>query len=265
MNGSLTDIGGRVALVTGAGQGVGRQVALELARNGAGAVIVNDVDGDRAEQVADELRALGTTAIGAPCDVTDFDAVGELLERTRAEVGPLGVLVNNAGNQGASGAEPPATPFWEQTPEHWAPALGVNLHGVLVCARHALAQMREAGAGGRIVTVISDAGRVGETNGLEAYSAAKAGAAGCMRAFARLGGRFGVTANCVALGATRTPATERFLGDEETNKRILAGYVIRRFGEPEDAAAMVVFLASEAAGWVTGQTIPVNGGYSLAL
>lgn len=258
-------LGSGVALVTGAGRGVGRQVAMDLAAAGADAVVVNDVSQERADAVAEEIRAKGVHALGVACDVVDFEAVGQMFTRVRKELGPVGVLVNNAGNQGGSGAAPPAMPFWEQGPEQWNPSVGVNLHGVLNCSRHALAHMVEEGAGGRIVTVISDAGRVGEIGGLEAYSAAKAGAAGLTRALARAGGRHLVTANCVALGATRTPATDDFLGDEERNKRVLSKYMVRRFGEPEDASGLIVFLASTAAGWVTGQTMPVNGGYSVTL
>lgn len=260
----MLDVEGRVAVVTGAGQGVGRQIALDLAAHGAGAVVVNDLDAGRADRVAEEIRSSGTKAAGAQCDVGDFDAVGAMFAAARDSYGPVGVLVNNAGNQGAD-APPPSLPFWEQGPEQWAPSVGVNLHGVLNCSRHALAQMVGGDGGGRIVTVISDAGRVGETGGLEAYSGAKAGAAGVTRALARLGGRYQVTANCVALGATRTPATEQFLADPERNKRVLSQYMVRRFGEPSDASGMVVFLASAAASWITGQTMPVNGGYSVTL
>jgi NAD(P)-dependent dehydrogenase (short-subunit alcohol dehydrogenase family) len=117
---------------------------------------------------------------------------------------------------------------------------------------------------GKIVTVISDAGRVGEPN-LEIYSGAKAGAAGFMRAIAKDLGRAGITANCVALGATRTPAIERATADPETVKRMLKVYQIKRIGEPEDAANMILFLSSDASSWITGQTIPVNGGYSFAM
>lgn len=261
----LLDIERRVAVVTGAGQGVGRQIALDLAASGAGAVVVNDIDARRAESVAAEIRQRGGAATGIRCDVVDFGAVAEMFAAAREEFGPVGVLVNNAGNQGGGSAPPPSVPFWEQGPQQWDPSIGVNLHGVLNCSRHALAQMVEAGSGGRVVTVISDAGRVGEGGGLEAYSAAKAGAAGLTRALARVGGRHLVTANCVALGATRTPATEDFLGDEEQNKRLLSKYMVRRFGEPSDASGMVTFLASRAAAWVTGQTVPVNGGYSVTL
>ena len=113
---------------------------------------------------------------------------------------------------------------------------------------------------GKIVTVISDAGRVGEPN-LEIYSGAKAGAAGFMRAIAKDLGRASITANCVALGTTRTPAIERVASDPEAVKKILKVYL----GEPEDAANMILFLSSDASSWITGQTIPVNAGYSFAM
>jgi len=117
---------------------------------------------------------------------------------------------------------------------------------------------------GKIVTVISDAGRVGEPN-LEIYSGAKAGAAGFTRAIAKDLGRANITANCVALGATRTPAIERGLSDPEQVKRMLKVYQIKRVGEPEDAANLILFLSSDASSWITGQTYPVNGGYSFAM
>nr|WP_260408491.1 SDR family oxidoreductase [Planomonospora venezuelensis] len=252
-------------MVTGAGRGVGRQVALHLAAHGAGGVVVNDADAGRAESVAKEVRAAGVSALAATADVGDFDAVTAMFERAGAELGPVGILVNNAGNRGAA-PRPKGRPrpLWEQTPEDWEPWLQVNLDGVLNCTRNALAHMVPEGYG-RIVTVISDAGRVGETHGMEIYSGAKAGAAGLTRAVARLGGRYGVTANSVALGATRTPAIAALTENEEFARKMLSNYVIRRFGEPEDAANMILFLASDAAGWITGQTVPVNGGYSMTL
>ena len=124
--------------------------------------------------------------------------------------------------------------------------------------------MIEGHAGGRLITVISDAGRVGEAN-LEIYSAAKAGAAGFMRAVARSLGRHDITANCVAIATTRTPTMAGVTENEELAKRVLKNYTIRRFGEPSDVANMVLFLASEAASWITGQTYPVNGGFSFSM
>ena len=259
----LLDLSGRVALVTGAGRGVGRQIAMTLASFGAD-VVVNDYDGSRAETVAAEVRELGVSSLAAQGDVGDFHRMGEMFDRVKEELGPVAILVNNAGNRGAGPVPTEQRAFWEQTPEDWVPYLHVNLDGVLISTRHAMRHMVEAKRG-RVITIISDAGRIGEVNGLEVYSGAKAGAAGFTRAMARLGGRFGVTANCVALGATRTPAIEAAIADEEFATRVLSSYIVRRFGEPEDAANLVLFLASDASSWITGQTIPVNGGYSLTL
>jgi 2-hydroxycyclohexanecarboxyl-CoA dehydrogenase len=257
------DLTGRVLLVTGAGQGVGRRVAQLAAARGA-AVAVNDFCPERANEVVDELRAAGAKATAAVADVGDFGAFGAVVEQVGAELGPIDILINNAGNRGAEAPTHAPRPFWEQDPSDWEPFTRVNLDGVMVATRHAFPQMMGKKYG-RVITVISDAARVGEINGMEAYSGAKAGAAGFTRSMARLGGRFGITANCVALGATRTPAIAAAIANEEFAKKVLSHYLIRRFGEPDDAANMILFLASDAAGWVTGQTIPVNGGYSLTL
>jgi len=260
---NILDIKGRIALVTGAGQGVGRCVVLRLAENHAGAVIVNDFNPERAAAVASEAKKLGVEAIPAQCDVTNFDAVTAMVERAHSVFGRVDILVNNAGNAGADPSAVARKPFWEQEPKDWTPFLGTNLFGVLNCVRACGPAMIQ-NQYGKIVTVISDAGRVGEPN-LEIYSGAKAGAAGFMRAVAKDLGRAGVTANCVALGATRTPAIERAASNPEVVKRMLKVYQIKRLGEPEDAANMILFLCSDASSWITGQTIPVNGGYSFAM
>lgn len=260
---SLLDLKGRTALVTGGGQGVGRQVALYLAGHGAGAVVVNDFHRARAEAVAAEVEAAGAKALPLAFDVADYEAVGAALAAAGDSFGRVDILVNNAGNAGPTSGLGDLVPFWQSDPQEWQRWLATNLHGVLNVTRHAMPAMVEAGYG-RIVTVISDAGRVGEPH-LAVYSAAKAGAGGFMRAVAKAGGRYGITANSVALGGTRTPAVADLLPDEEAHKRALAHYVIRRLGEPQDAAAMILFLCSDAASWITGQTYPVNGGYSFAM
>jgi 3-oxoacyl-[acyl-carrier protein] reductase len=177
------------------------------------------------------------------------------------ELGPVTILVNNAGNSGADPSAGGAAPFWETDPAAWEPFLAVNLYGVLACCRAVIPGMIKAGHG-RLITIISDAGRVGEP-GLEAYSAAKAGAAGLMRALARSLGRYLITANCVAIGVTNTPAVARAVQDPDRTRKMLSNYIIRRVGEPADPAAMVTFLASQAGSWITGQTYPVNGGFSV--
>ena len=263
MGEDILDLGGRIALVTGAGQGVGRQVALHLGGHGAGGVVVNDVRLERAEAVAKEVETLGCRALAVAADVTDRVAVDEMVGRAASELGAIEILVNNAGNMGADPKQVERKPFWEATRASWDAFIGVNLYGVLNCTSAVIPAMIERNAG-RLITIISDAGRVGEP-GLEIYSAAKAGAAGFTRAVARALGRYRITANCVAIGTTRTPTVAAMTENEELAKRVLRSYTIRRFGEPDDVANMVLFLASNASTWITGQTYPVNGGYSVSL
>jgi 3-oxoacyl-[acyl-carrier protein] reductase len=260
---NILDLTGQVALVTGAGRGVGAEISRYLSAYGA-AVAVNDYFADRAESVAAEITAEGGKAVALQGDVTDFDSVQSVVHEATMKLGPITILVNNAGNAGADPSALTGRPFWMSDPAEWEPYMKVNLDGVLHCSRAVIPGMIEGAAGGRLITIISDAGRVGEP-GLEAYSAAKAGAAGLMRALAKSLGKHGITANCVAIGATRTPAIKGMTENAELATRVLKNYVIRRFGEPSDVAAMVTFLASSASGWITGQTYPVNGGYSVNL
>lgn len=257
----LFDMTGRTALVTGAGQGVGQGIAKLLAAFGAN-VIVNDFVLDRALAVAEEIKAEGGKSLAVQADVTDFASVGNMFDQAARTFGRVDVLVNNAGNAGTQGSTRQL--FWETTPEDWDRWIAVNFHGVLNCSRHAVPGMIE-GKWGRLVTIISDAGRAGEGNGLEVYSGAKAGAAGFTRGIARAVGRYGITANCVAISATETPGVAPYLADPDYMKKMLSAYVIRRVGQPIDIAAAVLFLASGAGSWVTGQTYPVNGGFQFGL
>jgi 2-hydroxycyclohexanecarboxyl-CoA dehydrogenase len=263
MGTNILDLKGRIGLITGAGQGVGRSVALRFAENNAGGVVVNDFRMERAEAVAAEVQKLGVKALPLQCDVTDFAAVNAMFDKARAHFASVDILVNNAGNAGPDASRVARKPFWEQEPKDWDAFMGTNLYGVINCVRAAGPAMI-AKRYGKLVTVISDAGRVGEPQ-LEIYSAAKAGAAGFMRAIAKQLGRQSITSNCVALGTTMTPAIAPRMQDEDARKRILKVYQIKRLGEPEDAANMILFLSSDASEWITGQTIPVNGGYSFAM
>ena len=253
------DLRGRRVLVTGGGQGVGRGIALGFAAAGAD-VVVNDIDAERAEAVAAEARDLGVDAAAAVFDVTDFDAVRAGIEGG----GDIDVLVNNAGNAGVEGFAGRG-PFAESAPEEWEPYLRVNLYGVMYACRAALPRM-VANGWGRIITIVSDAGRTGDAD-MAAYSAAKAGAAGLTRALARETARHGVTVNNIALGTMRTPQTEPLWADPDNAhaKAIMRSYLVRRPGVPDDVAPLAVFLASEHGSWITGQTYPLNGGFSFAV
>jgi 3-oxoacyl-[acyl-carrier protein] reductase len=255
-----TELSGKRALVTGAGQGVGAAIARQLAAAGC-EVVVNDFHASRAEAVVQEIADGGGTAVASVFDVTSHSAVAAGF----ASAGPIDVLVNNAGNAGPDSFGTIAS-FVDTTPDQWEPFFAVNVYGVMNCTHAALPGMTSRGWG-RIITIVSDAGRSGGVK-LAAYSAAKAGAAGFGRAIAREVARHGVTVNTIALGTIRTEVTAALWDAPEHEDRrtaMLADYLVRRPGQPDDVAWMTLFLASPRASWVTGQTIPVNGGFSFAL
>jgi NAD(P)-dependent dehydrogenase (short-subunit alcohol dehydrogenase family) len=239
------DLAGRVALVTGAGQGVGAGVAAQLAAAGA-AVAVNDLHADRAERVAADLRAAGGTAHAAVGDVTDLEAVHQLVDGVEATLGPVDVLVNNAGIP-ADGFT--LRRFRDMPVADWDKFVRLNLYGVLHCTKATVDGMCERGWG-RIVTVSSEAGRMGLPTGVSLYGASKAAAIGFSRHLALELVGSGVTVNCVALGLMAT-------GPDDPRK---PPWPTARLGDPADVAAAVRYLASDAAAWVTGQVLGVNGG-----
>jgi len=246
---------GKVALVTGAGRGIGAAIAERLSAEGA-RVAVMDLD---EAAVAAQVKLLNERdpsagAVGLVADVRDRAAVDRELRRLEDAAGPCQVVVNNAGRWTVK-------PFLESTPELWADELAVNFSGVLHVVHRALPAMVDAGYG-RIVNVISDSARVGEPN-VTLYAAAKAAVAGFSRALAKEVGRSGVTVNCVSLSTTRTPGAFATF-DESQIERMVRFYPAGRLGEPEDAAAAVAYLASDDAAWVTGQTLGVNGGYAMS-
>jgi 3-oxoacyl-[acyl-carrier protein] reductase len=254
------DLAGRSALVTGAGQHIGRAIARGLGRAGA-QVFVNDIVQERADRVVKEIEEAGGRGQAALFDVTDTSAVHSSISSLAPDI-----LVNNVGNTGAGNRPGEVTiqisPFLESDPAEWEGLFAVNLFGVMHCTRAALPAMVERGWG-RVVTIISDASRVPE-RGMAAYAAAKAGAAGFSRAVAAEVGRSGVTANCVSLGTIESEHSQ-LARNEEMLRKMLRPYLAPRLGQPSDPASLVVFLASPHADWITGQTYPVNGGYSPAL
>jgi 2-hydroxycyclohexanecarboxyl-CoA dehydrogenase len=245
---------GRIALVTGGASGIGAATARRLAAEGA-RVAVADLDEAGAREVAAEIDGL---AVGM--DVADAAAARAGIARVQDELGHPDVLVNNAGTDRFA--------FFVNTDEElWDLVLGVNLRGTIAVTHAVLDGMQRRG-GGAIVNVASEAGRVG-SQGSAVYSAAKAGIIGFTRALARESSRFGVRVNAVAPGPIDTPllnAAPIELG--EIGERLKAGMIaatsMRRIGRPEEVAAAIAFLASDDASYVTGQTLNVSGGLSMA-
>jgi 2-hydroxycyclohexanecarboxyl-CoA dehydrogenase len=244
---------GRTALVTGGAGGIGAATARRLAAEGA-RVAVGDLDADSAREVAAEIDGLGTEL-----DVTDTASIGRAVAAVTDALGPVDLLVNNAGTDRFA--------FFVHTDEAlWDFVLGVNLRGVLACTHAVLPAMHERG-GGIIVNVASEAGRVG-SQGSATYSAAKAGVIGFTKAIARESARFGVRCNAVAPGPIETPllnSAPEQLG--ELGARLKQGMIdataVRRIGEPDEVAAVIAFLCSDDASYVTGQTVNVSGGLSM--
>lgn len=246
----MFDLGGRVALVTGAGQGVGAGIARCLAAQGA-TVVVNDARAERAEDTAAAIRAAGGAASTSPFDVTDYAAVVAAVEAIRSEHGSIDVLVNNAGNGGVGGMG--TVQFRDTEPADWEGPLRVNLYGVLHCCRAVINPMRDQGRG-RIITISSGAGMTGLNIGVSPYAAGKGGAIAFMRHLAVENAKAGVTANSLAIGLMEMN------GPREVTEHLQRGIPVGRLGTPEDIGAACVYLASDEASWMTGQTIHLNGG-----
>jgi 3-oxoacyl-[acyl-carrier protein] reductase len=250
---------GRSALVTGAGAGMGRAIAIFMARSGAD-VWVADFNRERADGVVARIEEEGGKAHATIANVRDPESIAEMAEET----GPVDILVNNAGSgvRAYEGTGLRLVTFAESTPDDWQPFLELDFLGVMHVTHRYLPAMIERGWG-RIVTIVSDAGRHGERRQV-AYGAAKAGAMGFIRGLAAEVGRYGVTANCIALGTMKHGGAMRS-ADDESEKKILRSYAVGRLGHVADPAPLAVLLCSDAGEWITGQVYPVNGGYTNAL
>lgn len=246
----MFDLSGRVALVTGAGQGVGAGIARCLAAAGA-TVAVNDVVASRAADTAAAVEQAGGRAWPLAFDVTDLAAVRAGVASVEAELGPVDILVNNAGNAGAPGMV--VEQFRAMDPATWERFVAVNLYGPLHCTKAVIDGMCERGWG-RVVTIVSEAGVEGTALGISIYGAAKSGSIGFGRHLALEVAATGVTVNAVAPGLMGVQAVT------ERTRRMAEAIPVGRLGTPEDIGAACVYLASDEAAWVTGQTLNVNGG-----
>jgi 3-oxoacyl-[acyl-carrier protein] reductase len=242
----------RAALITGAAGGIGRAIAHKLASQGFTALI-NDVDAGRVAAVVEELRAEGLQADAALFDVRSTSeadaALADLQGRYDVEA-----LVNNAGGWVVK-------PFHESGRADWEEDIELNLYGVLTVTRAAIGAMMARGSGS-IVSIVSDAARVGDPSAA-AYAASKGAVISFSKSLAQAYGRSGLRVNCVSLGVIETPRTQEMLANEKVRGSLLKRYPAGRLGKPSDVAASVAFLLSDEAQWITGQILPVNGGYSM--
>ncbi|MBW1785048.1 MAG: SDR family NAD(P)-dependent oxidoreductase [Deltaproteobacteria bacterium] len=265
------ELEGKVAFITGAGQGVGREISKVLALEGV-QVAVNDFYAERAQAVAKEIQDAGGKAMAAQADITDLEQVKAIVSKVSETFGSVGILVNNAGVPIAvRTGEVSRTVFSESDPTDWDKQIGLNTYGSLNCTRAVIESMIERKEG-KIIGIISEAGRTGETH-LAVYSGAKAGILGFSKGLAREVGKYCINVNCVAIGATAHEGTKPILNPDATPEtdeilsKMLKVYPIGRglgrIGRPYDVAYAVAFLASSKAAFITGQCLSVSGGFSM--
>jgi NAD(P)-dependent dehydrogenase (short-subunit alcohol dehydrogenase family) len=241
---------GRTAIVTGAGRGIGRAIALRLAAEGA-RVIVADIDGPAARTTTREIRGTGGTARAQRVDVTRPASVGSMVGSSIARFGDIDVLVNNAGMLRSTRAADIAAAEWHAV-------LNANLTGAFLVAHAVYPSMRRRGAG-RVVNMASMAGRATSTLGGAHYTAAKAGVLGLSRHLAREWAADGITVNAVSPGIVDTPMVQGAT-DARRREQIRASIPLGRLADPDEIAALVCFLASDEAGYITGANVDIHGG-----
>ncbi len=249
---------GKVVVVTGGGGGIGSATCLRFAEEGS-RVVVADISAAAAEKVVAEIKAAGGEATALVVDLTDYDAVTAAIAGVEADFGPIDILVNNAGWD-------LFVPFLKSEPDYWSKIIDINLRAVLNITKPVLQSMVDRKQGGKIVSIGSDAGR-GGSSGESVYSACKAGVIALMKTLAREHSRHGINFNTVCPGVTETGMLENFMeaaGDKEKLRTAFAKAVpLGRLGKPEDLPGAILFLASDDAAFITGQTISVSGGLTM--
>lgn len=247
----MRGLAGKVVLITGAGRGMGKAFAQRLTEEGA-RVAVTDVDEKSAVETAAELDG----AAGFRLDITNAAEVTATVDEITGALGAVDALVNNAGWDQLS-------PFLDTDEDLWDRIIDINLRGPIRMTKAVLPGMVER-RGGRIVNISSDAGRVGST-GEAVYSACKAGIIGFSKTVAREVARYGITVNAICPGPTATPLLESMVGDhEKLIESLKRGIPLGRLGAPDDVAGAVAFMVSDDAGFITGQTLSVSGGLTMA-
>jgi NAD(P)-dependent dehydrogenase (short-subunit alcohol dehydrogenase family) len=252
---------GKNVLVTGAGQGVGRHIGAAFAAEGANVAFGYNSSAEGAQEAAEEARATGVQALAVQGDISRQSDVDRMVGEVVGGLGGIDVLVNNA-------AYTDTGPFLDFDPDDFARMVEVTVLGMMritqAVVRHMIDTDVQARGGGSIVSLMGDSGRVGESR-LAPVATTRSSTMGLMKSVAKEFGRNGIRANTVSLGLVRSENFDHHTGhaDDERMQRIIQMYPVRRVGMPADVPPMVMLLASPLSGWVTGQTISLNGGYSM--
>ncbi len=255
---------GKIALITGGGSGIGRAMAQAFSAEGA-TVAINDVNQNAIDETIALIEKAGGRAVSARCDITDLQQVTEAFGEVAAKLGRIDILINNAAVLLSHGL------FLEADPALCDKEIKVALYGTMNCCRAVVPGMIERQYG-KVINIVTDAARVGQERQCN-YSSAKGGVISFTRSFAKEVGRHNINVNAISPGATNSPIRmevlrqlEEKIGPEkaaEREEKVRRAYALRRIGEPEDIASTALFLASEPARHITGQTLSVNGGYAM--
>ena len=246
-------LGGKVAIVTGAGSGIGRATSNLFAREGA-KVVVADIESSLGKEAVEEISKNGGTAVQAVVDVSKADEVRAMIKTCITNLGKLDVLFNNAGIEGPGGS------LWKMKEDDWNRVIDVNLKSVFLGCKYAIPHMK--GTKGSIINTASELGLVGSTS-RPAYSASKGGIIALTRSLALQCAPYGIRVNCICPGATETPLLIRFVGESQRQRKlreVTREIPLRRLGKPTDIAYAALYLASEESSFVTGSVLVVDGG-----
>lgn len=248
----------KTIMVTGGAQGIGKAISTALARQGA-RVAIADIDGTAAGKTVDELKQQSLAAMAVQTDITDLEKVRQSVTKVKEEFGSIDVLVNNAGWDRM-------IPFIDTTPDFWDKVIDINYKGVLNCVYAVIHEMIEKNSG-KIINISSDAARVG-SSGEAVYAGAKGAVISFSKSLAREVARNQITVNVICPGPTDTPLTQQMQAESEFAQKVLSKMdkviPLKRMGTPEEIAAAVVFFASKEADFITGQTLSVSGGLTMA-
>jgi len=239
----------KIALVTGAGRGIGRAIAIALAKEGA-SIVVNDVDDRLAEETANEVKAMGCKTLAIRADISSGFEVNRMVETTLRSFGRIDILVNNAGIFSS-------VPLESMSEDEWDRVMKVNLKGVFLCSQAVVKSMKKQRSG-KIVNIGSLAAKVGGIFAGANYAASKAGVICLTKSLAKQLASYGINVNAVAPGVIETDMTKNW--PKDVKEDFLRQIPLGRFGTPEEVADAVLFLVSDRASYVTGATIDVNGG-----